>query len=63
MITLEDITPLQIYFVYARSYDNSDVDIVITNVLFTCKENQFPVIHVSFDRVFTGNIKFNILYI
>ena len=64
MIALEDnITPLQIYFVYARSYDNTNVDIEITNVIFTWKEDGLRLISVLFDRSFTGNIKFNILYI
>ena len=63
MIALKDITPLQIYFVYARSSDNTNVDIEITNVIFTWKEDGLRLISVLFDRSFTGNIKFNILYI
>lgn len=63
MIVLENITPLQIYFVNDRSNDNSNVDIVITNVLFDWKENGICTITVILDSFFTGKIKFNILYI
>lgn len=63
MIVLEDIIPIQIYFVNAKSYDNSDVYIVITNVIFAWKENGIRTITVIFDSSVTGNIKFNILYI
>ena len=63
MIVLEDIIPIQRYFVNARSYDNSNVDIIITNVLFDWKESGIRTITVIFDKSFTGKIKFNILYI
>ena len=63
MIVLEDIIPIQIYFVNARSNDNSNVNIVITNVLFDWKEDGIRTITVIFDSFFTGKIKFNILYI
>ena len=62
MIVLKDIIPIQIYCVNA-SYDNSNVDIVITNVLFAWKESGTRTITVIFDNFFTGKIKFNILYI
>ena len=62
MIVLE-VTPLQIYFVNAMSYNNSNVNIGITNAVFAWQEDGLRVIHVLFDSVFTGKIKFNILYI
>lgn len=62
MIVLE-VTPLQIYFVNAIGYDNSNVNIGITNTVFAWQEDGLRVIHVLFDRVFTGKIKFKILYI
>lgn len=63
MIVLKDIIPIQIYFVNARSNDNSNVDIIITNVLFDWKENSTRTITVILDNFFTGKIKFKILYI
>lgn len=63
MIVLENITPLQIYFVNATRYNNSNVSIGITNAVFAWQEDGLRVIHVLFDCVFTGKIKFNILYI
>lgn len=62
MIVLE-VTLLQIYFVNAIGYDNSDVSIGITNAVFVWQEDGLRIIHVLFDRVFTGKIKFKILYI
>lgn len=62
MIVLE-VTPLQIYFVNAIGYDNSNVNIGITNVVFDWQEDGIRLIHVLFDRVFTAKIKFKILYI
>ena len=63
LIVLKDIIPIQIYFVNARRNDNSNADIIITNVLFEWKENGNRTITVILDGFFTGKIKFNILYI
>lgn len=63
MIILEYITPLQIYFVNAISYNNSNVNIGITNAVFDWQEDGIRLIHVLFDRVLTAKIKFKILYI
>lgn len=62
MIVLE-VTPLQIYFVNAIGYDNSNVNIGITNAVFAWQEDGIRLIHVLFDRVLTAKIKFKILYI
>ena len=63
MITLEDIIPIQIYFVNAISNDNSNENIGLMSVEFAYQEDGIRLIYVLFDRVFTGNIKFKILYI
>ena len=63
MITLEDIIPIQIYFVNAISNDNSNENIALMSVEFTYQEDGIRLIYVLFDRVFTGKIKFKILYI
>lgn len=62
MIVLE-VTPLQIYFVNAIGYDNSNVNIGMTNAVFDWQEDGIRVIHVLLNSVFTGKIKFKILYI
>ena len=58
-----EVTLLQIYFVNAIDYNNSNVSIGITNTVFAWQEDGIRIIHVLFDRVFTGKIKFKILYI
>lgn len=58
-----EVTPLQIYFVNAIDYNNSNANIGITNAVFIWQEDGIRLIHVLFDRVFTGKIKFKILYI
>ena len=58
-----EVTLLQIYFVNAIDYNNSNVNIGITNAVFVWQEDGIRLIRVLFDRVFTGKIKFKILYI
>ena len=60
MIILEDIIPIQIYFVNAISNDNSNENIGLTSVEFAYQEDGIRLIYVLFDSILDGQYTFTI---